>query len=327
MELPSRHVFCEHLDFEALARPEVLGALVERGVHPIVAVTPSVQAGVPRLAASLREVGLRVALWPMLDSRDGRWASLHTWPRYTAHVEELLEELERADVRPDELLVDLEPPIARLRSILAGQLRRARVSVPHATPREVGAWLSGLRAGGIRLRASVVPVTVASSDRVARGWQRLLGTPVHDGIYDHVSVMAYSTLFEGYSRGLLGRADAVALVAAASLDAVRRFGTRAGVALGCVGVGALGDERAYRSAAELAEDVAVARAAGIDDIVLFALEGALARGPVEPWLDALVQPHLAKPRPTVRSRGVHALTTAIGLGAGLFPWLDAPRER
>ena len=68
----------------------------------------------------------------------------------------------------------------------------------------------------------------------------------------------------------------------------RRWGARAAISLGVVGAGALGDESAYRNADELAEDVALAEAAGIDEIALFALDGIVARPPREAWLDALL---------------------------------------
>lgn len=92
--------------------------------------------------------------------------------------------------------------------------------------------------------------------------------------------MSYTSLMEGYSRSMLRRRDARALLWAAAGAAVHRFGARAGVSLGCVGTGALGDERSYHSAAELADDVAIVRAAEIADIALFDLAGLLQRPPI-----------------------------------------------
>jgi hypothetical protein len=54
-------------------------------------------------------------------------------------------------------------------------------------------------------------------------------------------------------------------------------------------VGALGDEPVYRAVRELREDVAAARAAGIEDLSLFDLGGVLARPPAEAWIEALVE--------------------------------------
>ena len=52
-------------------------------------------------------------------------------------------------------------------------------------------------------------------------------------------------------------------------------------------MGALGDEPRYRDPSELAVDVAVARAGGVETLNLFDLGGVLRRGPAEAWLEAL----------------------------------------
>ncbi len=60
------------------------------------------------------------------------------------------------------------------------------------------------------------------------------------------------------------------------------------ISLGLVGPGKLGDEPAYRNPDELTDDVAAARDAGIDDLALYALDGALARDDTQAWLQAFV---------------------------------------
>jgi hypothetical protein len=144
------------------------------------------------------------------------------------------------------------------------------------------------------------------------GWQRLLGTPV-DGIpWGAVHAMAYTSLLEGYVPGL-DRATARSLLGAAGRALGARYGSRAALSLGVVAPGALGDERPYRDVAELADDVAVARASGVDDLALFDLRGALARPPLEAWLDALVEtaPAPAPPPPTPAARLVALAALAV----------------
>ncbi len=97
--------------------------------------------------------------------------------------------------------------------------------------------------------------------------------------------MLYTSILEGWARGMLDRGDALALLGWSCRTAARRFGAIAGASLGAVGSGAFGDEPTYRSPAELADDVAVARAAGVDDLALFDLGGVLRRPPAEAWLD------------------------------------------
>jgi hypothetical protein len=99
--------------------------------------------------------------------------------------------------------------------------------------------------------------------------------------------MAYTSLYEGWSRGLINRSRAERLLSITARAARWRFGETAGISLGCVGPGAFGDEPGYRNVGELQRDVAIARRAGIDELALFDLAGVVRRGDVDAWLDAL----------------------------------------
>ena len=88
-------------------------------------------------------------------------------------------------------------------------------------------------------------------------------------------------------------------------------------------MGALGDEPTYRVVAELREDVAITRAAGIEHIALFSLCGAMRRPPVEPWLDALVETDAGEmPELTPRARAfigaIWVASRAMNTGHRLF---------
>ena len=126
-----------------------------------------------------------------------------------------------------------------------------------------------------------------SFDTAGHFLQRTLGTPVDALPVDSHSVMAYTSLFEGWSRGLVGRRRAEWMLSLCARSARTRWGTRASLSLGAVGTGAFGDEPTYRSPAELTRDVAIARAASITDLSLFELGGLLRRAPAQAWLEAL----------------------------------------
>jgi hypothetical protein len=151
--------------------------------------------------------------------------------------------------------------------------------------RALASEIADLHARGIATASAVWPL-VALDPPGARGWQSLLGTPVDALATERVSVMMYTSILQGWSRGTLRRRDATALLAAASERVSGRWGARAGLSLGCVGTGALLDEPVYRDPRELAEDVAIARAGGCHDLSLFDLGGVLGREPAEAWLDA-----------------------------------------
>lgn len=310
-------MWSEDVPYARIAEPALLAELGARGVDLCVAVTPERASWAAQVVQACREAGVGVALWPMLDDRDGRWASTANALRFRDFTGALLARLQSVAALPDELAIDLEPPIGQVRRMLRGDPR------PLAT-RERGslepfrALLRQITSLGVRPIAAAVPMTALGQGSGA-GWERLLGTPVAGLPFERISVMAYSTLFEGYSRGLVRRADARVLLHQLALGAASRFGDRASMSLGCIGAGALGDEATYRSPGELADDVAIARAAGLDDLALFDLGGLLHRAPLGPWLDAFcnTEPGDA-PIPTARALGALALGRAGGRAAAVL---------
>lgn len=273
------------MDHRDLCAAQILDPLAERGIQLVVAVMPESVASASNVVAACRERGVRVALWPMLDNPEGRWASTVNADRFCALVEDLIDDVERCGCLPDEIAIDLEPPFwAKTRPLhgLLGIPRRAHQVAPAV--RRFCELLGTIHGRGMATSAAVAPMLAMPGP----GWQRWLGTPIDGLPFDRISAMAYTTLFQGYTGGLLDRRDALGLLWKTARATARAFGPRASLSLGCIGTGAFGDEQMYRSPAELAEDVAVATRAGVHDLALFNLGGALARPPLEPWLDALL---------------------------------------
>lgn len=282
-----RRIYSELVPLEELARAPILGELARRKIQLLAAVQPHELELVIALVDRARALELSIGLWPLLSDARGRWLHRGNATEMRAWIDRLL------DLPVDAIVLDLEPPIDELRRIAHGDLRAARPWLSRASDSSVhAAIVADLAQRGIESIAAVPPQLLFSGAS-SRGWQRALGTPLI--AYDTITAMAYTTLFEGYSAGALDRADARAILA--------RFARRAqSISLGCVGKGALGDERTYRDPGELADDVAIARACGVDDLALFDLSGVLARPPIEPWLDALNAPASAIPALTRRAR-------------------------
>lgn len=290
-----RRIWSETLDYAALGSPSTLALLRRYELDVLVAVTPDLAAGAADVLARLAGGGVRAAIWPMLDDAAGRWASAATLGGYVAFVDALTATLERARVDVAEVAFDLEPPFAAARAASHGAwLTPVRTAL--ALRREFDAAAVALTSHVARLgeRATVscaaVPLVLLDEGRRRPLFQALLGTPVDGVPFGSVSVMAYTTILEGWSGGLLDRRAAVGVLAECARLAGGRYGARASLSLGTVGTGAFHDEPVYRAPAELAEDVAAARAFGVDDLTLFDLGGVLRRGPPEAWLSAFVEP-------------------------------------
>lgn len=284
-------IYAETLPYERVIEPATLRLLVRHPLELVLAVRPWDVPHLPAVARVLEDAGVPLTVWPMLGDEDGRWASVGNAPAFARFLREITAALEGAGALPREVLLDLEPPFAAARALSRGALLRpaVRLAEPGARFEEaasaLAASVSELHARGVATSSAVWPM-VALDAPGERGWQAALGTPVDALGARRVTVMLYTSLLEGWSRGLVRRRHSEQLLAAACARTVRRWGDAAGVSLGCVGTGALEDEPVYRDPGELAVDVAVARAEGCEDLTLFELGGVLARPPPEAWLDA-----------------------------------------
>lgn len=301
-------IYSETLPYDELVRPRTIELLRRHRLELVLAVRPWQLGELPRVARALGDVPLSV--WPMLSDEMGRWASAKNAEKFAAFVRNVCDVHE-----PGEILVDLEPPFSDAR-VLSNALPRgiARIAGRGAITQEsfaeaeavLGALVAELRARGIATSAAVWPL-VALDPPGAHAWQALLGTPVDALAPDRVSVMMYTSILEGWSRGALRRRDTTELLEGATSRVLRRWGARGGISLGCVGTGAFEDEPVYRSPDELAEDAAIARAAGCTDLSLFDLGGVLAREEPEAWLDAFTAADGPPRSRTRRSKRVTAV--------------------
>jgi hypothetical protein len=304
-----RYVFSELTPLDQLLAPATLALLAERDIQPYVAITPPIRGRASEVVDRCRQAGVAIGIWPMIEDSRGRWASAWNGTAFADYTRALVDELAAADLTPDELLVDFELPIELTRRLLRGR-PGVQGPPPRVGARALRQLVDELDRGGLAVTAAVHPWAVAGAG--ARGWQRALGTPIDGLRFRRVFAMAYTSLIEGYSRRLLARRDAEALLAAWVAGVCDRLGRAAGVAVGAVGVGALGDERRYRSPDELARDVAIARAAGAEHVALFDIGGVLDRPPAAAWLDAFVTDGRAVAPATVRSRLLLGTTSATG---------------
>jgi len=313
--MPRRRVWCETLPLAELSDPALLAQLAGRGIELLAAVRPPDLPAVPGLLARAGEAGVYVGLWPMLSDDAERWASAHNAEPFCAFAEAVVE---RAEGTPSlrEIAVDLEPPFGLVSRLVSHTSSAALPRSPFARLAPARArfvrLVERLRGRGLAVSAAVLPMVLFERGGGAGGWQRLLATPVDGVPWSHVSVMAYTTLFEGWSLRALPRRSASSLLAECCRRAKDRFGDAAGISLGAIDTGAFGDEPTYRSPAELRDDVAVTRAEGVDDVTLFDLAGALRRPPAARWLDALdAQPARETPR-SQRAAALGCLADVVG---------------
>ena len=122
-----------------------------------------------------------------------------------------------------------------------------------------------------------------------------------------MNIMMYSSLVEGWSKGVLDRTRSMRALQEVARLSVAKYGDGASLSLGLVGTGAFANEPVYRSPRELREDVAIARAAGVRDLCLFDLGGVTRRPHSGTWLDAFADDETRAPPFASSPRSVEAL--------------------
>ncbi len=282
-------MWCETLAYDELVRAPVASLLARYRVDLLLAVRPWQLAEVADLVRHFQDAGVFVAVWPMLADVDGRWASASSHAKFIAFADELLATVPFAD----ELVLDLEPPLAQLTRWKDGSPTWRQTPSPRRFQTARAAYVAAVERWRTDHRVTTAVMPMLAFEVRGQWLQRLLGTPATELAVDRHSVMAYSSLFEGWSRGLVNRRRAESLLAGCARLARVRFGPRAALSLGTIGTGAFGDEPSYRDVGELVRDVAIARRAGIEELSLFDLGGIVRRPPLEGWLDAFCGQGLA----------------------------------
>jgi len=263
----------------------------------------------------------------MVADSDGRWGS--TFNAY--QFSDFVLEVGKLAVQQSTIAIDMEPPIEIMQGLLAGRphsYRRLLQSERWAPGLDtLRSLLDALQGQGFTFLAAVNPMLLGDG-RGESAWQWLFGTPIDTLPFDSVSFMTYTSLIEGYSRGLINRRVATGMLGQTASAARVQWGGRSSISLGTVGGGALGDEQPYRNVSELAHDVALVKACGVEDLALFDLSGVLARANPEAWLAAFTKTPAALtiPKTPRRARLLKAGIKRTGATIGWYRRLQQSRR-
>ncbi len=296
-----RRIFSELLSPKDLAAPATLALLQRYNLQTLVALPPAAQTG--PMAEALKRLsgcGAGVGIWPLLSDQEGYWPCDENVAEFTDRVHDALAFAHQAGANIRAVVVDLEPPLRVMQSLFHGgpvahawtlarrvvestkkqsRLRRSNAASGFAALREQ------LEAQGIEAFATVLPPALLDAPKGRGFWQAVFQTPVLSPGWSRVCPMLYTSIIES----LLGE-DQLDSARALSFEFARRtvslFGASSAAALGLAGRGKLQGEPVLQDPLDLARDVGAVRAAGIQDLSLFSLEGVLGRTNPEAWLRA-----------------------------------------
>ena len=309
---PRRRIWSEFLPPDELASDRVLNILEKHRLEPILALPPKrMTSSMARALKALSDRRIPFGLWPLLSDEDGYWPSEWNAPQFKLRVEEAVA-FAASQASPRTVAIDLEPPLEVSQALASGNAVRtlgARLlEAPsrQAVERRSQARLifsqivQSLRDQGLETLTALVPLVVLDMG-TAPIFQTLLGTEFESTPWDRLSPMFYTSMIAErlpnhshlYAREILTQGCRILY---------QKHGQDAAVSLGVVGKGKLGHEARLPTAHTLAQDVSAARAAGIQDLALFSLEGVLSEDEPEAWFAAFTEGSTQEMVPSVLRR-------------------------
>lgn len=244
-----------------------------------------------RLLQATAEAGVPVGAWLLLDDQQGYWPNAENAEIYAEAVKRFLDWLERSKLRVAELVVDMETPLA-LSRLLKGRLLRGlqlewlRWQSPTNHERfqqSVGHYrnlIKDVHQAGLQVQVVTYPFLIHDAVAGNTAFQEFLQVPVTPVPWDRISFMVYRSSFQDLSPARLSSW----LVWSYLEMAQKVIQIPISAALGVVGSIGKISEGGFRNPDEIRADIAAARAAGIESIQLFSLDGMHQLGAPEDWL-------------------------------------------
>ena len=110
--MPRYRIYSETLPYEEVMRRRTVDLLRRYDLELVLAVRPWQLEELTRVAATMRDEGIALSVWPMIADEEGRWASVHNAQPFFAFVRATCDVLEKAGAPAKDILLDLEPPFA-----------------------------------------------------------------------------------------------------------------------------------------------------------------------------------------------------------------------
>ena len=218
-------------------------------------------------------------LWPLLTKSEGYWPNQWNMDVYTQYVTELIQRLEKQNLHPKGISIDLEPPPEKLEKYLElvqkfkfKQLREYANSgidenLFEKATLELTSFNRFLKSKNITTHIVTTPFIL--DDIPNHHLKKIFGIPNIDDNFDYISFMIYRSEFERIVGVMNSR-----IIYEYGLKAKAKFGDKAGLDLGVVGNIEFPHKLdGYSEPHRLWEDIAAAKASGINQMQIYCLDG------------------------------------------------------
>lgn len=318
-------VWAEYVTPQEALKPDVMKLLKRYGVALGMAFPPgSVNADYARMLKAYSDEGIEVALWALLPDEQGYWVCERNASEFTDYIKSIYDWADKEKFTIPCVAVDLELPHYQMSEVKSQKnmlqkgsslikfMRQNRDKARfYEASRKFELLNEFIHSRGATTLCPISDLVVHDLAAGGTAFQDMLETPVSTVNWDMLSVMIYTSMIAGYSKGLLRPEDARRHLYTTMRAMKEVMGDRAGVSIGVTYVGKLEDEPYYETPRELLPDMQAAKAAGVEDITIYNLEGILRSARPEEWFETLLSAEPKEPGHSVRAEALRAVCAAV----------------
>jgi hypothetical protein len=316
-------VWAEYFSPKDALKKNVVRLLKNYGVTLGMAFPPgSMNDDYAKMLAGYEQAGIPVMLWALLPDESGYWACERNAREFSEYVEKIYAWADSNKFGIPWLAVDLEPPFGQMDLVKKSSgldIVRNLVEVYRQNRDRGRFYSSGEEYSRLveRMHSRGVKVLTAASCQVAEdfvkgavGIQDAMETPISPVNWDVVSFMMYTSMIAGYLKPFISPADARWYLYSVMSDMKQLLWDRAGVSIGVTYIGKLEDEPYYSTPEELLPDMRATKAALINDVSIYNLEGILRSPRPEAWFETLISCEAAVPERSLKIEAVRLVMQA-----------------
>lgn len=252
-----------------------------------------------KVIRKLNQSGIPFAYWHFLSVKLGYWINNYNAKVFSQEIDDVLEWASYFDVRIDEFIIDMQPPIWLLSAIkespfeFLGKLRMFYEKGKRIYDKGLsvfGEVRDKIKSYGARVIVTIMDIFFDMPRNAVDRLKIIFGTPFDEIDSDTFLLTIHnSTLAENTKIPLpILRARMFKILQ----DAKRKFGEKVGVSLGLTWSWRYSEEPIYEDPHEIGKDASIAKAAGVKKIAINKLEGVIFRNNDERWFNEVVS---AKP--------------------------------
>jgi len=253
------------------------------------------------------ENNIPVSIWATMGDDMGYWINEKNAHAFDKYVRELVEELERQQLKIKGVCIDMETPLRDVQRLINPQnvldpiillgkaithnLNKSRYNKAKEILKDT---CSFIRAKNLESYATCARHCYYDLRFNSEFMQNAMEIPVFDIEWDKYNLMYYATMIR-QELNRIKRVNVDYLIYHQIKHLKAALKDKLAVSVGVTNVGKLGNEPYYKDIEEFSKDIGILKECGVEDFSLFSLDGIMQEKKLELFLSAMQNAKPAKP--------------------------------